>query len=90
MIHMAEDSKKKKETGKHRKVKRWELYKIQDNKAVADNKSCPKCSKFLADMKGRKFCGSCGYTVFDNVKADAAPAQSSKEENKAEVKESKE
>ncbi len=48
----------------------WSLYKIEDNKVIVKNKSCPKCGNgvFLADHNDRYSCGKCGYTVFKNSK----------------------
>ncbi len=43
--------------------KRWEKYKIEDNRLIRE-RMCPKCNVFLANHKDRLVCGKCGYTEF--------------------------
>lgn len=51
----------KKTTNKYAKS---ETYKLEGDKAVRQNKSCPKCGAgvFLAKHKDRWACGKCSYT----------------------------
>ncbi len=46
--------------------KKYKKYKVEGDKIVR-SAYCPKCGPgvFLAEHKGRKTCGSCGYSVFD-------------------------
>ncbi len=45
-----------------------DLYKVEDGKLVRTRKECPKCGPgaFMAEHKGRKACGKCGYTEFES------------------------
>jgi len=54
----------KKEKGKGKKSKIWELYEIKDGKVIRKNRICPKCGDgvFLAKHGDRLSCGKCGYT----------------------------
>jgi small subunit ribosomal protein S27Ae len=50
--------------GPVKKGKQYHMYKIYEvtgTKAKAKNKTCPKCSSFLANHKDRWTCGKCGY-----------------------------
>ena len=66
------DKKKEKKgkrvrTGKkHFKADSYKLYKIEDGKAVPTRKPCPRCGPgtWLAEHKGRQYCGRCAYTIF--------------------------
>ena len=39
----------------------YKIYEVTGNKAKAKNKTCPKCSVFMANHKDRWTCGKCGY-----------------------------
>jgi ubiquitin-small subunit ribosomal protein S27Ae len=39
----------------------YKIYEVSGNKAKAKNKTCPKCSVFMANHKDRWTCGKCGY-----------------------------
>jgi small subunit ribosomal protein S27Ae len=39
----------------------YKIYEVSGDKAKAKNKSCPKCSVFMANHKNRWTCGKCGY-----------------------------
>ena len=45
--------------------KKWLKYKIDGDK-ITREKTCPRCGPgiFLANHKGRLFCGKCKYTEF--------------------------
>ena len=62
------------EEKKERKKHSEKLYKIEGDKVIRVNKTCPKCGPgvFLARHKNRLTCGKCGYTEFLNkeVKKD--------------------
>ena len=64
---MAKVIKKGKKQRKNRvSSKRWEKYKIDGESIKRTHKSCPRCGLgiFLANSKGRLFCGKCHYTDF--------------------------
>lgn len=46
--------------------KKYSHYRISGDKVTKDRKNCPRCGPgtFLADHKGRSYCGSCHYTEF--------------------------
>ncbi len=48
--------------------KKYALYTISGN-SVKKAKSCPRCGPgiFLADHKGRLYCGKCHYTSFGEI-----------------------
>lgn len=46
---------------KHRKMKMWELYKVEGGKVTRKAPFCPKCRSFLAVHEDRVACGKCGY-----------------------------
>ncbi len=48
--------------------KKYSLYKIEGDKISRARKSCPRCGAgtFLANHKGRLYCGSCHYTEFES------------------------
>lgn len=50
--------------------KKYSKYKVVGDK-LERKAYCPKCGPgvFLAEHKGRKYCGCCGYTVFDKKEA---------------------
>jgi len=39
----------------------YKIYEVTGTKAKAKNKTCPKCSVFMANHKNRWTCGKCGY-----------------------------
>ena len=53
---MADDKKKSYNISK--------VYKVEGDKVVRDNKTCPKCGPgtFLAKHKDRASCGKCDYS----------------------------
>jgi small subunit ribosomal protein S27Ae len=64
---MAKGEKKGKKARKPRvSSKRWEKYKIEGENVTRTNRFCPRCGQgiFLAQSKGRLFCGKCHYTEF--------------------------
>jgi small subunit ribosomal protein S27Ae len=64
---MAKVVKKGKKQRKNRiSSKRWEKYKIEGENAIRTQRFCPRCGAgiFLAQNKGRLFCGKCHYTEF--------------------------
>ena len=52
---------------KHENINVYKFYKIEDGKAVNNKKHCPRCGPgtWLAEHKGRKYCGRCSYTIFE-------------------------
>ncbi|RLI96413.1 MAG: 30S ribosomal protein S27ae [Candidatus Aenigmatarchaeota archaeon] len=63
----AEKKGKRVRTGrKHENVQIYKFYKTEGGKATVSKKPCPRCGPgtWLADHKGRAYCGRCGYTIF--------------------------
>jgi len=59
---------KKVRTGKkHSKVDIKTFFTLKGDKIERTKKSCPRCGAgtFLANHKGRQYCGKCEYTEFD-------------------------
>lgn len=46
--------------------KKYSKYKIEGDKIVRIQRTCPRCGPgvFLMDSKGRKYCGKCHYSEF--------------------------
>ena len=44
-----------------------EAYEIKDDKLERKKVTCPRCGEgvYLAEHKGRKHCGKCGYTKWN-------------------------
>ena len=64
----AEKKGKRVRTGKkHLKTDVYKYYKVEGGKAVTSKQHCPRCGPgtWLADHKGRKYCGRCTYTIFE-------------------------
>ena len=69
----AKEKKKEKKgkhvrTGKkHLKIDTYKFYKIEGDKVVVSKKPCPRCGPgtWMADHKGRSYCGRCHYTAFE-------------------------
>ncbi|HEC96517.1 MAG TPA: 30S ribosomal protein S27ae [Euryarchaeota archaeon] len=57
---------KKKEKTKKPAYKIHRVYKVEGDKIVDKNRTCPKCGQgvFMARHKDRWHCGKCGYTEF--------------------------
>ncbi|UCG95811.1 MAG: 30S ribosomal protein S27ae [archaeon] len=49
---------------KHRKIQIWNKYELNGKEIKRKGESCPRCGEgtFLANHKGRKTCGKCGYS----------------------------
>jgi small subunit ribosomal protein S27Ae len=65
--------KKGKKIRKGRKHENVEIYKFYDAKGqtlVRKKKPCPRCGPgtWLAEHKGRLYCGRCKYTIFEPKK----------------------
>jgi ubiquitin-small subunit ribosomal protein S27Ae len=47
--------------------KKYSKYKIEGDKIVSKERSCPRCGPgiFLAKGKGRLYCGRCHFTEFE-------------------------
>jgi len=58
----------KKPAAKEKKLGKgiWTVYKVEGDKIVRKNKSCPKCGTgfVMAAHKDRVQCGQCNYTEF--------------------------
>jgi small subunit ribosomal protein S27Ae len=52
---------------KHEHVKSENIYKVEGSAAKPSKQPCPRCGPgtWLADHKGRKYCGRCHYTIFE-------------------------
>jgi small subunit ribosomal protein S27Ae len=53
-----------KKGGPVKKGKQYHFYKVYEvtgNSLKKKNKTCPKCSVFMANHKDRWTCGKCGY-----------------------------
>jgi len=64
----AEKRGKKVRTGrKHQKTDVYKFYKVAGGKAEMTKKHCPRCGSgtWLAQHKGRLYCGRCHYTIFE-------------------------
>ncbi|RLJ07309.1 MAG: 30S ribosomal protein S27ae [Candidatus Aenigmatarchaeota archaeon] len=55
---------------KHESIKIHKLFKLEGEKLVRLRKPCPRCGPgvYLAEHKGRLYCGRCGYTEFEKSK----------------------
>lgn len=49
---------------KHAAVQVWKKYKVENDRIVRLNESCPRCGEgtFLAKYKDRSYCGKCGWS----------------------------
>ena len=63
-------------------MKKFEVYSVKGGKVERKRKPCPRCGAgvFLAEHKGRLFCGSCHYTEFlkGGEKQEVKPAKQEK------------
>lgn len=52
---------------KHFNTNVYKFYKVEGGKTVNNKKPCPRCGPgtWLADHKGRLYCGRCTYTIFE-------------------------
>ncbi len=52
---------------KHGKIDSYKFYKVSGDKAERLKKPCPRCGPgtWLAEHKGRLYCGRCHYTIFE-------------------------
>tara|TARA_Y100000310_G_C20585088_1_gene764976 strand:- start:167 stop:403 length:237 start_codon:yes stop_codon:yes gene_type:complete len=68
---------KKKHTNK-KTSKKYTKYKIEGDKIVSKERSCPRCGPgiFLSTGKGRSYCGRCHFTEFE--KKNVEPVLESK------------
>ena len=74
----AKRREKKQRTGrKHSTVKVHEYYDVSSGEDQRKRKPCPRCGPgaWLAEHKGRLYCGKCGYTEFDRKPAPGQPEQ---------------
>jgi small subunit ribosomal protein S27Ae len=57
---------KKKHTNKPTS-KKYKMYKVEGDKIVSKERSCPRCGPgiFLSTGKGRSYCGRCHLTEFE-------------------------
>jgi|GEM_PF-211732 len=57
---------------KHFKSDVYKFYKVEGGKATASKKPCPRCGAgtWLAEHKGRLYCGRCTYTIFEKRAKD--------------------
>lgn len=44
-----------------RQYNMYKIYEVTGNSVKKKNKTCPKCSVFMANHKNRWTCGKCGY-----------------------------
>ena len=62
---------KKARTGrKHEKVDTTKFYEVKSSNVLRKKKPCPRCGPgtWLAEHKGRLYCGRCHYTEFEPKK----------------------
>lgn len=64
--------------------KKYKFYKIEGDKIVSKEKSCPRCGAgvFLMKAKNRLYCGRCHYTEFfsKNKEKEEKSSEEKKEE----------
>jgi len=79
------DSKGKKPHKNKPTSKKYARYKIEGDKIVSKDKSCPRCGPgvFLMKASNRLYCGRCHYTEFLGKKEEKVEV---KEDKKAEDK----
>lgn len=78
---------------KHESLKVSKFYALEGNKLVRKKKSCPRCGAgtWLAEHKGRSYCGRCGYTIFEGkVAKPVAEKEEPMEKTEPKKEESKE
>jgi small subunit ribosomal protein S27Ae len=64
----AEKKGKRVRTGrKHESTKPYKFYEVKGEEVIRKKKSCPRCGPgtWLAEHKGRVYCGRCSYTEFE-------------------------
>jgi small subunit ribosomal protein S27Ae len=78
--------KKQRKGKKHMSLKPHEYYDVSGGDVKRNRNPCPRCGpgNWLANHKGRVYCGKCGYTEFEKK-----PGESPPEEKPLEVKEEK-
>lgn len=66
--------KRQRKGRKHESLKQHKYYKTESGSVTRIKKSCPRCGTgtWLAEHKGRLYCGRCAYTEFLR-KPEAAP-----------------
>ncbi|MEM5797896.1 MAG: 30S ribosomal protein S27ae [Candidatus Aenigmatarchaeota archaeon] len=59
--------KKTRKGRKHEASKIYKIYKIEAGKIKRERRTCPRCGAgvFLAEHKGRLYCGRCAYTEIE-------------------------
>ena len=62
----SKDKKGKKPHKNKPTSKKSQFYKVEGDKVTRGRKHCPRCGPgtFLANHKGRMYCGKCHYTEF--------------------------
>jgi len=83
----AKRREKKQRTGKkHMSVKVHEYYEVGGDSVTRKRKSCPRCGPgaWLAEHKGRLYCGKCGYTEFEKRHVETPVAEKPPEGPEAE------
>ena len=77
----AKRREKKQRTGKkHLSLKPQDYYEVSGDSVTRKRKNCPRCGPgtWLADHKGRLYCGKCGYTEFDRKPEPGSPAEAAR------------
>lgn len=69
--------KKVRKGRKHETLKQHKFYKLETGAVVRAKKSCPRCGPgtWLAEHKGRLYCGRCAYTEFERRAPEAKPKE---------------
>ncbi len=83
----AKRREKKQRTGKkHMSVKVHEYYEVSGDSVTRKRKSCPRCGPgaWLAEHKGRLYCGKCGYTEFEKRQGETPVVEKPPERPEAE------
>lgn len=67
--------KKQRKGRKHSTVKVHDYYEISGDSFKRKRRSCPRCGPgaWLAEHRGRLYCGKCGYTEFEKGRSSTAP-----------------
>jgi len=68
--HVDKKGKKIRKGRKHCKIDVKKFYEIKGSEVVRKRSPCPRCGPgtYMANHKGRQYCGRCGYTIFETKK----------------------
>jgi len=68
------EGKKARKGRKHESMSPKDFYEAKGSELSRKRKPCPRCGEgtWLAQHKGRAYCGKCGYTVFEGKSSNAS------------------